>query len=221
MKHLSDPERELALAYAPARARAALGVLWRLDERLGEALAATYEPTLRAIRLAWWRDALAAFDSGSEARDPLLQAVSAHLLPAGLTGAELAGLSEGWAAIVDEPPDREALARHARLRGEPLFAFSARLLGGDNSADGAAIAAAGAGWVLGERLRYLPPSARPEALSLARDHLTAAPIRWPRPLRALGILTALARRDAARDASEPKGSPARVFRALALGISGR
>ena len=59
---IADPERRLALAYAPRDRRGALAVLWALDERLGSIVAATREAMLGEIRLAWWRDALAGLD---------------------------------------------------------------------------------------------------------------------------------------------------------------
>ena len=39
-----DPERALALVYAPQDRREALAVLFRLDERMGQVLAAAHEP---------------------------------------------------------------------------------------------------------------------------------------------------------------------------------
>ena len=63
-----DPERRLALAYARRADRAALALLWALDERLGAIVAATHEEMLGTIRLAWWRDALAALEQGAPGR---------------------------------------------------------------------------------------------------------------------------------------------------------
>lgn len=217
MAMVEDPERALALAYAPAGRRHALGLLWALDERLGGVLDAAHEPMIRAIRLAWWREALEALDGGPPPDEPLLRALAADLLPLGLSGADLAALEEGWAALADLPPD---LAHHGRSRGGVLFALSARLLGG--AADDRRVAAAGEGWALVDRL------ARGEGDTKLRDHaaaLLAAALkgRWPRPLRPLGILAALARGDARRGGLERRrlGSPGRIGRALLMGALGR
>lgn len=217
MIELADPERALALAYAPAARRRALGLLWVLDERLGAALDAAHEPMLRAIRLSWWREALEALDGGGPPPDePLLRALAAEMLPLGVTGADLAALEEGWAALADVPAD---LARHGRARGPVLFALSARLLGG---AGDERIAAAGEGWALVDRL------ARGDGAAAARDRaeaLLASALRekWPRALRPLGVLAALARRDVrpgGLDRRRP-GSPGRILRALMMGALGR
>ncbi|SNS82445.1 phytoene synthase [Sphingomonas laterariae] len=208
-----DPERALALVYAPQDRREALAVLWRLDERMGQVLAAAHEPMIRAIRLAWWREALEALDGGPPPDEPLLQDVVRHILPLGLSGADCAALEEGWAALGDLPPD---LARHARTRGRPLFELSARLLGWPVDR---AIGNAGEGWALIDRIAMGDGGEEAEAL---RGHALEllAPVRLPRPL---AVLAALARRDARPGGLESRrqGSPRRLFRALAAGMLGR
>ena len=79
-----DPERNLVLAYAPVRARAALATLWRLDERLGGVVATTSEPMIGRIRLAWWREALERLDQGGPPAEPLLRETAETLLPLGI-----------------------------------------------------------------------------------------------------------------------------------------
>ncbi len=81
-----DPDRILALSYVPAKRRAAVGALWRLDSALGAALAGGREPMIARIKLAWWREALERLDREPAPAEPVLQEVAAHLLPA-LTGA--------------------------------------------------------------------------------------------------------------------------------------
>ncbi|OHT18911.1 hypothetical protein BHE75_00891 [Sphingomonas haloaromaticamans] len=212
-----DPERALALVYAPADRRAALAVLWRLDERLGAVLAMAQEPMIRAIRLAWWREALEALDDGPPPDEPLLQDVAAHILPLGLAGADVAALEEGWAALADLPPD---LGRHARARGRALFDLSARLLGEAAPRD---LADAGEGWALIDRLAAGDGPDEDRAELQARAAALLARRRWPRALRPLGVLAALARRDArAGDpAARRQGSPARLGRAIVAGLLGR
>ena len=51
-----DPDRILALSYVPARRRAAVEALWRLDAALGAALGGGSEPRIARITLAWWRE---------------------------------------------------------------------------------------------------------------------------------------------------------------------
>ncbi|WP_380872284.1 hypothetical protein ACFB49_32290 [Sphingomonas sp. DBB INV C78] len=208
-----DPERALALVYAPADRREALAVLWRVDERLGRVLEVAQEPMIRAIRLAWWREALEALDDRPAPDEPLLHDVVTHILPLGLSGADVSSLEEGWAALADLPPD---LARQARARGRALFGLSARLLG---AADDRAVGDAGEAWALIDRLAE--GDGGEEAVALrARAAELLRPVRLPRPL---AVLAALARRDARPGGLENRrqGSPRRVFRALAAGIFGR
>ncbi len=215
-----DPERMLALYYAPQRHRAPVGLLWRLDDTVGRIAVTAREPALAAIRLAWWRDALAALDRASPPAEPLLRAIAATLLPAGLAGHALAGLAQGWAALLDGEIDRDALALHAVERGARLFALAARLLGGDR--DGMA-AQAGEGWALVDLARRLPDR-RAAALALGEARLRFEPsgARWPAALRPLGMLARLAREDARRplDKLPRQGSPRRLARMLGHRLTG-
>ena len=127
-----DPERRLALAYAPVAQRQAIETLWRLDVTLGSVLATGREPMISRIRLAWWRESLEKLDSAPPPGEPMLESVARDVLPAGLTGTGLAAMEEGWAALLEpESLAAEELELYATARGGRLFALSARLLGGD------------------------------------------------------------------------------------------
>jgi 15-cis-phytoene synthase len=221
---LADPERLLALSYAPPARRDTLHLLWRLDERLASIVAAAREPAIAAMRLIWWRDALAALDEPGtlSPAEPLLADIAARLLPAGLPGRSIAEIEEGWAALLEaEEPGEAEIVAHGEGRGAPLFALSAALLGSVPDDVGRA----GEGWALadlGHRLRD------PAARRLAREQAAArladvATGRWPPALRPLGLLTVLARRDAAMppDRQRRQGSPERLLRALAYRLTGR
>jgi phytoene synthase len=215
-----DPDRRLALAYVPAPRRAAIGALWRLDATFGAVLAGGRDPMVGRLRLAWWRDALAALDDAPAPAEPLLVALAAHVLPAGATGAELAAMEEGWAAILPgEPLTGETLALHGERRGAALFALSARLLGG-----GAVDAeAAGRAWALADLARHSSRPVEAEQALAAAGTAVADGDRWPRALRPLGMLAMLARRDIRRgsDRFERPGAPARMLRMIAHRLSGR
>ena len=213
-----DPERRLALAYVPAPHRAAIETLWRLDVTLGSVLVTGREPLVSQIRLAWWREALEKLDRERPPAEPMLEAVATNLLPAGVSGAELAAMEEGWGVLLSpEPLGSEELDLYARLRGEKLFFYSARLLGAESEAS----PAAGQMWALVDLARRSadPDEAR-AALRAARERPATA--RWPHDLRPLGMLAALARRDAERALPlEPQGSPARMLRMLRHRLTGR
>lgn len=213
-----DPDRRLALAYVPAARRAAVEALWRLDLALGSVLATGREPMIGQIRLAWWRESLEKLDRERPPVEPVLQALAAFVLPAGVTGAELAAMEEGWSVLLaPDPLGADDLARYAAARGGLLFRHSARLLG---AAGGTEPERAGEGWALVDLARHSADAGDVEAaIAAARER--AAPFRWPSRLRPLGMLAALARRDAAAaPAWEVQGAPGRMLRMLRHRITG-
>ncbi|HET7709732.1 MAG TPA: hypothetical protein VFK50_09410 [Sphingomicrobium sp.] len=155
------------------------------------------EPTLAAIKLAWWRDRLEGLDKGQVPAEPRLKAVAADLFPRGVTGSDLAALEEGWAALLHQDPDADV----ALARGSRLFALAARLVGAiasDITPRAGRLYAAG-------QLRRLGIQ--------VGDGLVETEIRGiPRRLRPLTGLAALSRRDLRL--SEPEATPARAFALL-------
>lgn len=207
-----DPERALALGYAPATARAALATLFALDARLRRIALVARDPTIGLMRLTWWGEALERLDTASPPAEPLLRALAGEVLPHGVKGATLAGMAEGWARLLEGEPD---LAAFATERGGRLFAMAAGLL---DAAD-ARVARVGEGWALVDLAAGWPALASP-ARALARPALADGfATSWPRPLRPLGALGLLARSDL--DAIARPGSPRRVARLLAHRLTGR
>ena len=217
-----DADRALALTYVPTARREAVRALWRLDAALGAVLVGGREPLISRIKLAWWRDSLEKLDHSKAPAEPVLQAVAAEVLPAGVTGAELSGLEEGWTLLLGQDPLPPAeLATYAAARGGLLFGYSARLLGSE--ADHT-MARAGEGWALMDLARHSNPVDAEAALAAARERLVGlGSLRWPSPLRPLGMLARLAARDAERELAdlEPHGAPPRVLIMLRHRITGR
>ena len=215
------PERRLAIAYAPPAARAGLTALFALDERLGGIVARTVEPTIGLMRLVWWRDALTALDGGPPPAEPLLAAMAS----AGLSGVALGAMVEGWEALIDDPAFAETtVALHAVERGGRLFRLAGAILGAADT-EAERLERAGAAWAQVDLARHTTDSARAaDILASARMPLEAAmAARWPRRLRPLGQLVALALDDARRGVGrwrEP-ASPARLLRILRLQLTGR
>lgn len=202
----------------PASLRAAVEALWRLDAALGAVLATGTEPMITRIRLAWWREALEKLDDAPPPAEPLLRALAAHVLPAGLTGAELAAMEEGWAAIVaGEALTPATLAGYAAARGGRLFALTARLLGEHDSP----VADAGKCWALVELARHSADRADRAAAHAAADGLPRSG-KWPAKLRPLGMLAALSRRDLERgpDRIERAGATGRMLRMIRHRLTG-
>jgi len=212
-----DPDRILALSYVPARVRPALAALWALDAALGAVLAGGREPMLSRIKLVWWRDALEALDRAPAPGEPILQALARDVLPRGVAGAEMAAMEEAWSLLLEpEPLGPAELERYAAGRGGRLFALSARLLGaGHPDAE-----RAGRVWALGDLARH--SNAADAGAALDALHAVSPVARLPRALRPLGMLAALARRDAEpeRPRWEPQGSPGRMWRMLRHRLTG-
>jgi phytoene synthase len=213
-----DPDRTLALTYVPAKRRAAVGALWRLDAALGAALAGGREPMISRIKLAWWREALERLDREPAPAEPLLQELAEHVLPASVAGSELAEMEQGWAVLASpEALTGQDLTAYARARGARLFRHSARLLGDCATP----VDEAGEAWALVDLARHCTTSADSDiALAAARER--SLPPRWPSRLRPLGMLAVLAARDSdpARPPWEARGAPARMWRMLRHRISG-
>ncbi len=213
-----NPDVQFALGSAPEPPRAALHALWGLDDALGRVLATGREEMVSRIRLAWWREALERLDRERPPKEPVLQGVAAHLLQAGISGAELAAMEEGWLAILgDEPIQQEALDLYAARRGGLLFACASRLLG--REAPG--VAAAGEAWALVDLARHsTEPHDIQAALSAALQR--RLPTRWPGAVRPLGMLAVLADRDRRRTGAElePPGYPPRTARMLRHRLTG-
>ena len=215
---LADPERALAVAYAPPDRRAGLTALFALDERFGRVIASTTEPMIGLMRLTWWREALEKLDRDPAPAEPLLHALADHALPHGLTGKALADIEDGWAALIDGEVDDTAIARHGRERGGKMFAAASVLLGATDSR----LLAAGEVWALADLgFRHSQASVRDAARARALSIAGEIPAdRWSVAARPLAALYLLARRDA-QNGKRKQGSPGRLLRVLALRLFGR
>lgn len=209
-------ERALALGYAPAAARGAAAAMLALDDTMARILRTTREPLIGQMRLTWWRDALTALDTAPPPAEPVLRALAEAVLPRGVTGEALAAMTDGWEALLYDPPDH---ALFAEARGATLFRLLARVAGQEAGGD-ARIVAAGRGWALADLAQNLsdPALARTVAVMAARE-LSATPGGWPRAWRMLGALAWLAADDLRADAVP--GSPRRVARLALLRLTGR
>ncbi|MCU6452709.1 squalene/phytoene synthase family protein [Sphingomonas sp. A2-49] len=208
-------DRALVVATAPAVARDALHTLFALDLRLAAIVRAAREPMIGQMRLAWWHDALGRLDGADAPAEPLLQAVQAHLVPAGIRGDALAALIDGWEALIAaDTLDDAALMRHAESRGAGLFVLLGRVLGTDSPL----LAPAGRGWAFADLAGHLSVErAAADAAALARAQWSQAfSKRWPRPLRVIGLLSLVSYLD------DRGGSPfANALRTTRFRIDGR
>ncbi len=218
-----DPERALAVSYAPTPWRAGLAALLALDETLAQVLRTTREPLVGQMRLTWWHAALNALDTAPPPAQPVLRALAAEVLPRGVSGARLAGTIDGWEALLDpDPLDRDRLDAHATARGAALFEMAGQVLGAGARDP---LGAAGAGWALADlaaHARDAGEAARARALAAAALD-AAMRARWSRAGRALGALALVARMTVTlpSDVMPPVGAPRRVARLAWHRLTGR
>jgi phytoene synthase len=218
----ADPERALALDYAPAGVRAGLHALFALDDTFAHVLRTTTEPIIGQMRLAWWHDALQRLDTAVPPAQPVLQALADEVVPHGVPGRTLAELVAGWEALIEaDTVDPTAMAVHADARGASLFATGAILLGRED----ARVAAAGRGWALADLSRHLRSAdAAAQAQAMASAALGEALVgAWPAALRPLGALALIARMNLTvpANAPVPAGAPRRVARLMLHRLTGR
>lgn len=212
----SPPTHRLALSCAPPDRRQGLTALLALDGRFAAVVRSTTEPLIGQMRLTWWREALLALDNAPPPDEPLLGALVDHVLPHGVSEALLATQANGWETLLlADPLAAPAMLAYADSRGGGLFEAAAALLG----APEIDVRGAGAGWALADLAGHLTSAAEAAvARDLARSHLGRAANRWPRKLRALGVLVLFARMDVA--ASVP-GAWMRAGRLLRFQLTGR
>ena len=192
-------DRDLVRLHWPESRRPAFDTALALDDRLAEIALGATQPALGAIKLAWWRDQLAALDTQPPPPEPLLGLVVSELMVAGVSGADCAALAEGWTNVIEEQPDPAP-------RGRALFALLGKLIGQAEVPGGEAWSRADLARRTGdvEWLRMLP--------------VTPA----PRPVRPVTLLDALASRDAARFwPPEPEATPGRSWTLIRHRLTGR
>ena len=190
--------------YWPVDLRPAFDALFAIDDAMADVVAKASDPTLAAIKLAWWRERLERLDQDQVPAEPRLKAVAADLIPQGVTGSDLATIEEGWATLLHQDPDPDV----ALERGSRLFALAATLVGTVVS-DSALLAG---------RL-YAAGQLRRRGIEVA-DGLVETKFRGiPRYLRPLTGLAVLAQRDLTR--REPEATPGRAFALLRHRWTGR
>jgi phytoene synthase len=203
---VSEPrDRDLVRLYWPVELRGAFDALFALDDALGEVVATSTQPALGAIRLAWWRDALARLDTSPPPAEPRLQACAAEILSRGVSGSDLAAIPKGWAALFEEERDPEAIGS----RGVALFKVGAKLLGSEHGE----LDQAGAWFALADVARRRLAPVLPARIGT---------LRFPPALRPLTALARLAVRDLRHgEPLEPEATPFRAGALLAHRWTGR
>lgn len=207
--------QRLALSYAPAASRLPTLALLALDRRLAGIVRGSREPMLAQLRLAWWREQLAADAARWPEGEPLLNALRSWQ---GQHGG-LTALVDAWEVLTGTAPLPEAaLEDFGRARGE-AFAALARALGAEGDADAAQ--RLGRDWALADLAVHVShPEERSRARALAQN-ASRSGRRPSRRLRPLAVLHGLALRRLRRDEEGEDLSPGAFALALRLGLLGR
>lgn len=205
-------EQRLAMAYAPAASRSLCLGLLAFDARLAAIVRTASEPVLGQIRLAWWREQLAAEPESRRGGEPLLAELARW------RGAEdvLTGLVDAWEALlVGAALDRQGIEAIAAARGQ-LWTKAAELSG--HADHRIAAGQLGQAWALADlaaRLGAGPEQSQGIEAAAASDWPA---LRLPRALRPLAVLYGLARRQRGR---QPLlDGPLALLAAIRLGLIG-
>jgi phytoene synthase len=135
-----DPDRHVATFFAPAAKQRALTALYAFDRELAHIGEAVREPMAGHVRLAWWREQLAAIYEGRPPASPtgraLKHTIEAHELPRALFDAAV----DARALDLDEAPfaHEAALEAHADATTGNIMRLALRVLGLGDCADEAA-----------------------------------------------------------------------------------
>lgn len=192
-------DRDLVRLHWPESRRSAFDTALALDDRLADVALGAPQPAMAAIKIAWWRDQLAALDTQPPPPEPLLLRVVSDLMVTGVSGEACAALADAWLHVIDQQPDPAP-------RGQALFALLGQVLGVSEVPGGEAFSRADLARRSGdpEWLRKLPVEAA------------------QRPARSISALDALGRRDAARFwPPEPEATPGRSWALIRHRLTGR
>ncbi len=199
-------EVQLALAYTPPMLRDSLRTVFELDARLARIVAATNEPMLGQMRLAWWRDTLGAPLGDRPAGDAVLDAVGEHWEG---HEAALVALVDGWECMLAEPPLSPEGAQ-AFAKGRAVAIAGCAAMTGAGAQEVEAVERSAMLWAIADAASHMADGAE-------RSTMLEVAARFPdrtrlqSPFRGIAVLGALARR-----ALDAGGAPLMAGRAAAV-----
>jgi phytoene synthase len=173
-----DNDRYLTALFAPTQGRARLFALYAFNLELARVRESVSEPILGAVRLRFWRDAVAELHAGTPPRHPVTLALAATGAAARLDRTRLEALVDAREADLkaDPPADLAALAAYAGATGGAVAALALDLLGVDGEASRTAAYDVGTAFALAGLLRAVPFHAAARRLYLPADRVAAAGI---------------------------------------------
>lgn len=167
-----DRDRYLMTLFAPSARRGDLFALYAFNVEVARIRELVREPMMGAIRLQWWRDAIAEIYAGSERPHQVVQALAGAVRRHGLARRHFDRLLDAREQDMSpEPPaDLPSLVTYADATAGSLGRLTVEILGGPPDFE----AAAAAGWTahaLAGLLRAVPHHARHRRLHLPKTLL--------------------------------------------------
>ena len=157
-----DRDRFQTALFAPASSREALFALYAFNYEIARVRETVTQPVLGQIRLAWWREVIAAaYEAGAVRRHPVAEAVSAVIRARDLTRAHfdrLIDAREGDFAE-DPPASLAALEAYAEDTASRLVCLALEALGVREEAASDAARHVGIAFALSGLMRALPQRA--------------------------------------------------------------
>ncbi|MGE3691820.1 MAG: hypothetical protein AB7F98_10610 [Novosphingobium sp.] len=180
--------QRLALAYAPRETRGRFAGLLALDARLGGIVGSSREPMLAQLRLAWWREQLAAGSSEAARGEPLIAALTCW----GEDRKAMTALVDAWEGMTGEPPIAPTVFERLAEARAAIFGKIVKSPEPDSH-----VLRMARNWALADiAFRLTDPAEQSAALDLARQQ-DWSQARLPRNVRPLAMLHALATRNLA------------------------
>jgi 15-cis-phytoene synthase len=153
-----DPDRSLAVLFAPSGTRDDLFTLYAFNVELSRIADQVSEPDLGAIRLQWWREAIDTARNGKSTGHPVADALGDTLLRRALKQERVAALIDARSFDVATKimPDAATLDAYLRDTAGNLFALAAEIAGTEDRVIDNITYAAGRAYGLTGLMRALP-----------------------------------------------------------------
>jgi phytoene synthase len=171
-----DPDRALAVLFAPADRHPALMALLAFNLEVAKIRESVSEPMLGEIRLQWWRETVEEIYTGAPRRHAVVQPLADAVARFGLPRAPFDRLIDARAFdLNDSPPaDLAALIEYADATSGTLTRLALTILGVGNEAAASAGGNVGIAWALTGLLRAVSFHARARRQYLPADLMAAA-----------------------------------------------
>jgi phytoene synthase len=172
---VGDPDRALAASFAPREVKPDLLALCAFNVELARIAEQVKEPDLGAMRLEWWREAIARARAGEAVGHPVADAFGESMRRHALSAERIAALIDArqFDVATKIMPDRGALDTYVKETAGAMFALAAECLGARGPEVDSAALQGGLAYGLTGLMRALPVHAAGGRVYLPADMLLA------------------------------------------------